>query len=82
MYTSSAFYPYASGSLYSASYAISSSYANVANYLYYVHTASFAISGTSGSKGDRGTPGICKITYEQYLQLQANPSLKEVCNFT
>jgi|NOAtaT_7_FD_contig_21_6458310_length_632_multi_3_in_0_out_0_2 hypothetical protein len=81
MTTSSAFYPYASGSLYTSSFALSSSYANNAQYLMYVFTASFAESGTSGSKGDLGVPGICKITYEQYLQLRANPSLKEVCNF-
>jgi hypothetical protein len=74
-------YPFASGSLYTASFALSSSYANVAEFLTYVETASIALSGSFGPKGLRGYPEVCTITYEQYLKLVNDPSLKEVCIF-
>lgn len=80
-YTGSVFYPYASGSLYTASFAATSSYAVSASYRAYVTTASFAITGSKGPVGFRGSPDICLITTEQYLKLVATSSLREVCNF-
>ena len=74
-------YPFASGSLYTASFALSSSHATVAEYLNYVHTASFAETGSFGPQGARGYPEVCTITYDQYLKLIADPTLKEVCVF-
>lgn len=74
-------YPFGSGSLYTASFAISSSYANQALYLTYTHTSSFALTGSYGEKGIRGYPEVCIITYEQYQKLISDPTLKEDCTF-
>lgn len=74
-------YPFGSGSLYTGSFAITSSYANQSLYLTYTHTASFATTGSFGPKGLRGYPEVCIITYEQYLKLIADPTLKEECVF-
>lgn len=74
-------YPFGSGSLFTGSYAVSASYAVSSSYLLYTYTASFAESGTSGPTGNRGSPEVCLITYDQYLKLIADPTLKEVCTF-
>lgn len=81
MVTIPSFYPFATGSEYTASFAVTSSHAISASLLSYVNTASYAPQGTSGSVGLRGTPDICLITDNQYFYLIANPSYKEVCNF-
>lgn len=74
-------YPFTSGSEYTASYAITSSFATSASYWDYVFTASSAISGVSGSKGLRGNPDICFITVDQYFRMLFTSSLQEVCYF-
>lgn len=73
-------FPFGSGSLVTASYAISASFAENASYLAYVTSASVAVNGTSGSQGPRGTD-VCLLTFEQYEQLRDNPSLIENCPF-
>jgi hypothetical protein len=75
-------YPFGSGSLYTASYALSSSYAATASGITYVYTASNAgivLFPESGSEGK----GICLITGTEYVQLQVSKSFNyvEVCNF-
>jgi len=74
-------YPFGSGSNYTASFTISSSYAVAANYLDTVLTASSAINSNGGPAGLRGSPDICLISAEQYFALLFNSSLQEVCAF-
>lgn len=74
-------FPFGSGSFVTASFAVSASYATTASYLLYTHTASFAETGSFGPKGLRGNPDICLITYQQYLKLIDDPTLKEDCQF-
>lgn len=73
-------YPYASGSFYTSSYAISSSYANSAQYIAYVNTASNAATVLNPRSGSRGK-SICLISTDMYVLLQTNLSLIENCNF-
>jgi hypothetical protein len=68
--------------LFTGSYAISASYAVSSSYLLYTHTASFAETGSLGPAGNRGSPEVCLITYEQYLKLIEDSTLKEVCTFS
>lgn len=72
-------FPFSSGSLYTASYAISSSYASEALLLDYVSTSSFSVDG-KGPRGFRGKD-ICLITADQYFKLLESSSLMEVCTF-
>lgn len=81
MITIPSFYPFASGSQYTASFAVTSSHAISASLLSYVNTASVAPQGTIGPRGLRGANDICLISAEQYFFLRNNPSYKEVCNF-
>lgn len=74
-------YPFASGSEFTASYALTSSLAKSATFFAYVNTASYADTGTQGPKGLRGAPDVCLITYEQYLQMSASANLIENCAF-
>lgn len=70
-------YPFASGSLYTASFATTASHANTAQYITYVESASYAgkvLFPTSGSRGK----SICTITYEQYL-LAVGSNMTESC---
>lgn len=78
---STKFYPYLSSSLYTASAAISGSYAGRAVYWDYVFTASMSTAGNYGDPGLRGNPDICYITTEQYFALLFTSSLQEVCTF-
>lgn len=75
-------YPFASGSEYTASFAVSSSYAvNVASagYVYSASKADVVLSPVSGSSA---AVNVCLITYNQYLEMLANPGTKyEQCNF-
>jgi len=74
-------YPFGSGSFYTASYATTSSHALSASFLAPVFTASRAgtvLQATSGSRGK----GVCLISYEDYIRMQNNLTLLEVCNFT
>lgn len=75
------FYPFLSGSEYTASYAITSSQAISASYWDYANTSSVSISGISGSIGLRGNPDRCFITVDQYFKLLFTSSLQEVCTF-
>lgn len=75
------FYPFLSGSEYTASFAVTASSAISASYWDYAITASNTINGISGSAGLRGSPDICYITTEQYFKLLFTSSLQEVCTF-
>lgn len=72
-------YPFASGSLYTASYAVTASYTTNVLSIGYVPTASYAVEG-KGPKGFRGKD-ICLITLDQYFKLIEDPTLAEDCNF-
>lgn len=72
-------YPYASGSLYTASYAITASYSPSASYIAYTVSASYAkevIYPQSGSSGK----GICLLTSDQYLSMISLNKM-ETCTF-
>lgn len=72
-------YPFGTGSLYTASYAISASYATSAsrvNYIISASTAATVINPRSGSRGD----GICLLTTAQYFDMVNNNKL-ETCVF-
>jgi hypothetical protein len=73
------FYPFASGSLYTASYAVSSSYAIESQFINYVLTATTASSVINQVSGSRGA-GVCLLTTEQYLLLSSNGDF-EICDF-
>ena len=75
------FYPFLSGSEYTASFAITSSQATSASYWDYSITSSNSVLGVSGSKGLRGNPDRCFITVDQYFRLLFTSSLQEVCTF-
>jgi hypothetical protein len=77
-----AVYPFGTGSLYTASYALSASYAASASTIPYVYTASAAgvvLYPQSGSSGK----SVCLITGVEYVKLQVSSSFNyvEVCNF-
>lgn len=72
-------FPFGSGSFYTASYAISSSYATNVKSIGYVETSSYAVEG-KGPKGYRGKD-ICLITLDQYFKLYDTASLVEICTF-
>lgn len=75
-------YPFGSGSFYTASNAVTASFAPTAELIAYVTTASNAGQVLEPRTGATGK-GVCKITYEQYLLLQANKeiNLYEICKF-
>jgi len=72
-------FPFASGSLYTASFAITSSHALQIGSIGYVPTSSYAVEG-KGPKGFRGKD-ICLITQDQYFKLYETYSLMEDCTF-
>lgn len=74
-------YPYASGSFYTASFAISSSFATTAQDIDYVFTASIADTVINPTSGSPALINICLITYEQYLALLETPGNYENCTF-
>jgi uncharacterized membrane protein len=71
-------YPYAEGSLFTASYAASASVARTARIIYYATTASTATSmlalPISGSRGK----SACLLTFEQYQDMVAANKM-EIC---
>lgn len=73
-------YPYASGSLYSASFAVTASHAVSASLISYVFTSSLAGTVLNPRSGSNGKD-TCLITYEQYLEMISNPTLIEQCSF-
>lgn len=72
-------YPFASGSLYTASFAVSSSFATSASLISYVSTASIADTVLFPQSGSRGK-SVCLITFEQYQLLVSSSTLIEQCN--
>lgn len=72
-------YPYASGSFYTASYAITSSFANSAQFIARVTSASNAATVQFPESGSRGK-GICLLTIDQYLTMIATNRV-ENCEF-
>jgi len=75
-------YPFGSGSLYTASYAVSASHAISASFIKSVYSASTAGIVLFPQSGSRGK-SVCTITYAQYLSLQAGSGsgYVEICNF-
>lgn len=73
-------YPYASGSLYNASHAITSSYAIKANYIAYVISSSTATTVLFPQSGSRGK-SVCLLTTAQYLEMVSTGKV-EICNFS
>lgn len=73
-------YPFGSGSLYTASFATSASYAVSASAIGYVYSASSAATILYPQSGSRGK-SVCLITGAEYLVMQANIGLNyvEVC---
>lgn len=74
-------YPFASGSLYTASNAVTASYAESVDFIYTVITSSYAEQVLELASGSRGK-GVCLITAAQYQQLLNNPNIFETCTFT
>ena len=74
------YYPYASGSLYTSSFAATASFGGVASRYRLVETASsaeFVINATSGSRGK----SVCLLTYQDYLSILNQSSSGEFCDF-
>jgi hypothetical protein len=74
-------YPFASGSEYTASFAISSSFATNVELVDYVFTASNAGAVQFPTSGSAAEVNLCLITYNQYIQLLSGSSIEQ-CNFT
>lgn len=74
-----AVYPYASGSLYTASYATTSSFANAAQFIAYVTSASTADTVLYPESGSQGK-SICLLTINQFNTMVATGQV-EICNF-
>ncbi len=72
-------YPFGSGSLYTASYAISSSYALSASFIAYVMSASNADTVLYPQSGLRGK-SVCLLTKVQFDDMVSNGK-SELCNF-
>lgn len=72
-------YPYASGSLYIASYATTASFADSVRLISYVTSASKADTVLEPTSGARGK-SVCLLTREQYETLVAT-GIFETCNF-
>ena len=72
-------YPFASGSVYTASYAISASYADVATYMYYAPSASNAAAVLNPVSGSRGK-SVCLLTEAQFNYLYSTGYV-ETCIF-
>jgi hypothetical protein len=75
-------YPFGSGSLYTASYAVTASCAVSASFIKSVVSASTAGLVLFPQSGSRGK-GVCIITAAQYVSLQAGKldGYVEICNF-
>lgn len=73
-------YPFASGSLYTASYAISSSFATSASFISYVVSASNANVVLYPQTGPRGK-SVCLLTTAQFNTMVSTGKI-EVCNFS
>ena len=74
-------YPFGSGSVYTASFALTSSYAVSASFLNYAISASKAEYVLNPQQGIRGK-SVCLITYAEYQDLLANPLTRiESCSY-
>lgn len=73
-------YPFGSGSLYTASYAISASYAVTTSNIVYAISASNTTTVLTPRSGSSGK-GICLLTLAQYQDMVANNKL-ETCSFS
>ena len=74
-------YPFGTGSLYTASFALTASYAATASSIAYVYTASNAGTVLYPQSGSRGK-SVCLITNTEYLVLQQKKEQNyvEICN--
>jgi hypothetical protein len=73
-------YPFASGSEYTASFAISSSFATNVSRAEYVFTASNAGVVQFPTSGSPAIINRCLITYDEYLQILSGSAVEQ-CNF-
>jgi hypothetical protein len=75
-------YPFATGSEYTASFAVTASHAISASSAGYVATASTAGYIENPRSGSAASVNLCLITYAEYLLLINNPGTKiERCLF-
>lgn len=72
-------YPYGSGSLYTSSFAVTSSFATVAGITDYVPTSSIAGTVLNPTTGRKASVNICLISYQDYLALLASTNNYEIC---
>lgn len=72
-------YPFGTGSLYTASYAISASHAISSSFIGYAVSASSATTVITSVQGPVGN-GICLLTLAQYWDMVNNNKL-ETCTF-
>lgn len=72
-------YPFGSASLYTSSYAVTSSFATSASLISYVFTASNAATVLFPESGSRGK-SVCLLTPAQFNTLVSLGTL-ETCNF-
>lgn len=73
-------YPFGSGSLYTASYASTASYAPSASLITYANSSSKATTVLNPQSGSNGK-NVCLISYEDYLKLLLDSSKRETCTF-
>jgi hypothetical protein len=73
-------YPFASGSLYIAGYAITASHASNVGLINYVVSASTAATVLFPQSGSRGK-GVCLLTTQQY-ELMVATGRVESCSFS
>jgi hypothetical protein len=73
-------YPFASGSEYTSSFALTSQFATSASGFNYLLTSSVAGVGR-GPSGSAAAINICLITYDEYNKLIYTSSLQEQCFF-
>lgn len=72
-------YPYASGSEYTSSYAVTASYARNVNGIAYVTSASIADVVLYPTVGAPAAVNLCLLSYTDYLLVVAGS--KEICTF-
>jgi hypothetical protein len=73
-------YPFASGSLYTASYAVVASYATSTQFIAYVVSASNAATVLYPQSGSLGK-SVCLLTSAQYDEM-IELNKREVCDFS
>lgn len=74
-------YPYGSGSFYTASFALTASFAISASGIDYVFTASNAQTILNPRSGSAAAINVCLITGDQYIKMLESINNYEICTF-